>query len=67
MASSVVQVRINESLKTEATQIFHNLGLDMSSAIRLFLNRVILEQGLPFPMKLHDNEENDTIVRLCQV
>ena len=62
MASSVIQVRINESLKTEATQIFHNLGLDMSSAIRLFLNRVILEQGLPFPMKLHDNEENDTIV-----
>ena len=44
MASSVIQVRINESLKTEATQIFHNLGLDMSSAIRLFLNRVILEQ-----------------------
>ena len=57
----------NESLKTEATQIFHNLGLDMSSAIRLFLNRVILEQGLPFPMELLDNEENDTILRLCQV
>ena len=57
----------NESLKTEATQIFYNLGLDMSSAIRLFLNRVILEQGLPFPMELLDNEENDTIVRLCQV
>ena len=39
----------------------------MSSAIRLFLNRVILEQGLPFPMELLANEENDTIVRLCQV
>ncbi len=59
MASSILQVRIDENLKNEASTIFYNLGLDMSSGIRLFLNRVVLEQGLPFPMTLHHEDENN--------
>ena len=42
--SSVLQVRIDEKLRKEAEEILHNLGLNMSSAVRLFLNRVVLEQ-----------------------
>lgn len=56
MASSILQVRIDENLKNQTAEIFNNLGLDMSSAIRLFLNRVIIAQGLPFPMNLENDE-----------
>ena len=42
--SSVLQVRIDEKLRKEAEEILYNLGLNMSSAVRLFLNRVVLEQ-----------------------
>ena len=40
----MLQVRIDEKLRKEAEEILYNLGLNMSSAVRLFLNRVVLEQ-----------------------
>lgn len=52
MASTLLQVRIDDSVKKETQEIFQNLGLTMSGAIKLFLNRVIVEQGLPFKMNL---------------
>ena len=58
MASTILQVRMDENLKKETSKIFHNLGLDMSSAVRLFLNRVVICQGLPFKMTLEQKEEN---------
>ena len=50
MPSTVLQVRVDNATKKEAEEILNNLGLDMSTAVRLFLNRIIIEQGLPFPM-----------------
>ena len=60
MASTILQVRIDESLRRETNEIFRNLGLDMSSAVRLFLNRVVVEQGLPFPMTLQTESRNES-------
>ena len=48
MASSVLQVRIDESVRKEAENIFHSLGLTSSRAVKFFLNRVIIEQGTSF-------------------
>ncbi|WP_149554516.1 type II toxin-antitoxin system RelB/DinJ family antitoxin [Treponema pectinovorum] len=58
MASSILQVRIDEDLRREVNEIFHNLGLDMSSAVRLFFNRVVISQGLPFSMTLENESGN---------
>ena len=57
MRSTVLQVRIDDKLRGQSAQIFQNLGLDMSSAVRLFLNRVVIEQGLPFPMRLPEAKD----------
>lgn len=54
MASTVVQFRIDSELKTEAQNIFENLGLDLATAIRIFLKRSIKDKGIPFSM----NEKN---------
>ena len=52
MATSLLQVRVENDLKTEAAKIFENLGIDTSTAVKLFLKRVILENGIPFKMTL---------------
>ena len=52
MANSLIQLRIDDKLKTEATDIFEKLGLDLSTAIRIFLTRSVEERGIPFTMKL---------------
>lgn len=46
------QVRIDSDIKKEATALFSSLGLDMSSAINLFLYQCVLRGGLPFSVEL---------------
>ena len=54
MSSIVVQVRVESELKDEAQAIYEKLGLDLPSAIRMFLKKSILERGLPFRANLDD-------------
>lgn len=49
---SFIQVRIDNSLKQEATSILNDMGMDMPNAIRMFLKRIVIERGLPFDAKL---------------
>jgi len=55
MANSLIQLRVDENLRLEAVEIFDKLGIDLSTAIRMFLVRSVLERGIPFPMKLEDD------------
>jgi len=57
MASSLIQVRVDDTLRQEATEIFEELGIDMSTAVRMFLKRTVKEKGLPFPMTTIDNNK----------
>ena len=52
MATALLQVRLEESLKNEAAQIFESLGIDTSTAIRMFLKRAVMDRGIPFSMTL---------------
>ena len=45
---AVLQVRVDEELKNQAAEILKEEGLDLSTAVRMFLKRVILERGFPF-------------------
>lgn len=56
MATSLLQVRVDENLKSEASTIYENLGIDLSTAVRMFLKRSVLENGIPFAMKLPKTE-----------
>ena len=56
MATSLLQVRVDENLKREASTIYENLGIDLSTAVRMFLKRSVLENGIPFAMKLPRTE-----------
>ena len=56
MATSLVQVRIDEDLKTQATAIYDKLGMDLSSAVRIFLKRSVMVNGVPFDMTFPKQE-----------
>ena len=46
------QIRIDSDIKKKATDLFASLGLDMSSAVNMFLYQCILRGGLPFNVEL---------------
>lgn len=52
MATTPTQIRIDSELKKEATELFASLGLDMSSAVTLFLRQCVLHEGLPFKVEM---------------
>lgn len=52
MATVPTQVRIDENVKKQANELFSQLGLDMSSAMNIFLRQCILRGGLPFTVEL---------------
>lgn len=49
---STIAVRVDENLKKEANAIYQELGLDMTTAVRLFLKQTVLTKGIPFPISL---------------
>lgn len=64
MANALIQLRIDERLKAEATDIYERLGLDLPTAIRIFLTRSVEERGIPFSMKLKsDNYKAEAAVK----
>ena len=52
MATIPTQIRIDEQLKKQSTELFNNLGLDMSGAITMFLKQCVLRNGLPFAVEM---------------
>ncbi len=46
-----VRSRVSLSLKNDAAEVLESCGLNVSSGIRLFLERVVQENGLPFSIK----------------
>lgn len=48
MATVPTQVRIDENLKKQATELFSQLGMDMSGAMNIFLRQCVMRGGLPF-------------------
>ena len=51
MATTVLQVRMDEDLKNEASELFEKLGLDIPTAIRIFFKRAVIEKGIPFELR----------------
>ena len=51
---ALLQVRVDDDLKNQASVIFNELGIDLSTAIRMFLKKSVLEKGLPFDTKIDD-------------
>lgn len=51
MATTNLNIRIDENLKKNAETLFSDLGLNMSSAITIFLKAAVDYRGIPFEIR----------------
>ena len=52
MATTNLNIRIEKTIKDQAEEIFNELGLNMTTAVNMFLRTAIREHGIPFELKL---------------
>lgn len=50
-SQSTIQIRVDNKTKKAAKKTLEEMGLDMSSAVKLFLNNVIIQQKIPFEIR----------------
>jgi DNA-damage-inducible protein J len=51
METTNINVRVDRELKQSAEALFADLGLNMSSAITMFLRSAVSHDGIPFEVK----------------
>jgi DNA-damage-inducible protein J len=62
MKTTMIHARVEPDLKHEAEAILKQLGLNTTQAVTLFFQQVRLRKGLPFEVKL-PNDETETALR----
>ena len=48
---------MDSEAKEQAQQVFNSLGMDMTTAINIFLRQAIQYQGLPFDVRLDESRK----------
>lgn len=57
---TMLQIRIDEDLKNQATAVYESLGIDLSTAVRMFLKKSVAVNGVPFELR---NEQKKAEIR----
>lgn len=56
-ATSAINVQVSTKDKKQATEILNNLGVSMSTLINMTLKQVIINNGIPFEVKIPQKKE----------
>jgi DNA-damage-inducible protein J len=65
MATTNINVRVDSDLKQSAEALFADLGLNMSTAITMFLRSAVSHNGIPFEVK-RVNPNAETLAALAE-
>ena len=57
MPKTSMSIRLDSEVKEQAQQVFNHFGMDMTTAINIFLRQAIQYQGLPFDVRLDENQK----------
>ena len=57
MSKTSMSIRLDSEVKEQAQQGFNSLGMDMTTAINIFLRQAIQYQGLPFDVRLDESRK----------
>ena len=57
MESANLNIRTDKEVKLAAEKLFDSLGMNMSTAINIFLRQSIRENGIPFEIRLNTPTE----------
>lgn len=59
--TTMIHARVEPELKQKVEDIFSELGLNMTSAVNLFLKQVLLNKGLPFSVNIPNAETTEVL------
>jgi len=54
-------IKLDVEIKNRAKEIFKELGITMGEAVNIFLSQVVLHKGLPFEVKIPNEETKKAI------
>ena len=57
MSKTSMSIRLDSEVKEQAQQVFNSLGMDMTTAINIFLRQAIQYRGLPFDVRLDESRK----------
>ena len=57
MSTVNLNIRTDKEIKEKAENIFQELGLNMTTAINMFLRTSIRENGIPFDLKIDSGND----------
>jgi len=60
-AKETTSIKLDVEIKAKAKEVFKELGITMGEAVNIFLNQVALHKGLPFEVKIPNDETRKAI------
>lgn len=63
---ATITIRVDDKTKQQAEELFNNLGLNLTSAINMFIRKAIAEQGIPFEVRKTVNYNSETIKAMLE-
>jgi DNA-damage-inducible protein J len=67
MEMTNINIRTEAEVKAKAQALFAMLGLDMTTAINMFLRQALREQALPFRARIGDDIEATLCTSLAEM
>jgi len=61
VARETTSIKLDKEIKERAKEIFQELGMTMGDAVNIFLKQVLLHRGLPFEVKI-PNEQTRKVI-----
>ncbi|MCH9739324.1 MAG: type II toxin-antitoxin system RelB/DinJ family antitoxin [Epsilonproteobacteria bacterium] len=61
MKNAIINARIESELKVDVEHILKNLGLSATQAINMFYQQIKLHNGIPFAVKIPNDETQRVI------
>jgi DNA-damage-inducible protein J len=50
-----LNIRIDDALKKQADSLFEELGMNMSTAVTVFIREALRQRGIPFPVSIEQD------------
>jgi len=54
-----LSIRIDSNLKNEADKMFNTLGMNLTTAITVFVKQAVMQKKIPFEISLSEGESNN--------
>ena len=67
MNDTAITFRTNSETKAEAQKVLANLGMDISTALNIFLKKVVRTEAIPFDVSISEEPSAETLAAIKNV